>query len=88
MEFPCPRSRLKVWSRELSSAILSRVSLLILHTQAEPGVYLRDSIPPSRFPLRFLLEPSGSIGIVPSSLDYAIALPVAFTTEHPPAQGQ
>ena len=29
---PCPRSRLRVWSRELGSAVPSRVSLLILHT--------------------------------------------------------
>ena len=27
--FPCPRSRLKIWSRETGSAVPSRVSLLI-----------------------------------------------------------
>ena len=27
--FPCPRSRLKIWSREAGSAVPSRVSLLI-----------------------------------------------------------
>ena len=27
--FPCPRSRLRIWSRETSSAVPSRVSLLI-----------------------------------------------------------
>ena len=27
--FPCPRSRLRIWSRETGSAVLSRVSLLI-----------------------------------------------------------
>ena len=47
--FPCPRSRLRIWSRETGSAVPSRVSLLILHTQAESGAYLRDS---SRFPRR------------------------------------
>ena len=41
--FPCPRSRLRVWSRELGSAVPSRVYLLILHIQAESGAYLRDS---------------------------------------------
>ena len=55
--FPCPRSRLRVWSRELGSAVPSRVSPLVLHTQAESGAYLRDSTSPSRFPLRFPLEP-------------------------------
>ena len=36
--FPCPRSRLRIWSRETGSAVLSRVSLIILHTQAESGL--------------------------------------------------
>ena len=40
--FPCPRTRLIIWSRETGSAVQSRVSLLILHTQAESGPYLRD----------------------------------------------
>ena len=44
---PCPHSRLRVWSRELGSSVPSRVSLLILHTQAESGAYIRDSTPPS-----------------------------------------
>ena len=47
--FPCPRSRLKIWSRETGSTVLSRVSLLILHAKAESGAYLRNS---SRFPRR------------------------------------
>ena len=33
--FLCPRMRLRVWSRETGSAAPSRVSLLILHRQAE-----------------------------------------------------
>ena len=37
--FPFPRSRLRVWSRELGSAVPSRVSPLILHTQAESVAY-------------------------------------------------
>ena len=40
---PCPRSRLRIRSRETGSAVPSRVSLLILHTQAEYGAYSRDS---------------------------------------------
>ena len=28
-DFPCPRSRLRIWCRETGSAVLSRVSLLI-----------------------------------------------------------
>ena len=45
----CPRTCLRIWSRETGSAVPSRVSLLILHTQAESGAYLRDS---SRVPRR------------------------------------
>ena len=38
--FPvCLRSRLGVWSRETRSAVRSRVSLLILQTQAESSAY-------------------------------------------------
>ena len=36
---PCPRSRLRIWSRETGSAVPSRLSLLILHTQAESGTH-------------------------------------------------
>ena len=49
MIFPCPRSRLRIWSRETGSAVPPRASLLILHTQAESGASLRDSF---RVPLR------------------------------------
>ena len=35
--FPFPRSRLRLLSRETGSAVPSRVSLLILNTQAESG---------------------------------------------------
>ena len=45
----CPRSRLRIWSRETGSAVTSRVSPLILHTEADSGVYSRDS--PTSSPL-------------------------------------
>ena len=35
---PCPRSRLRIFSREMGSAVPSRVNLLILHTQIESGM--------------------------------------------------
>ena len=47
--FPCHRTRLRIWSRETGSAVPSLISLLILHTQAESGVYSRHS---SQFPRR------------------------------------
>ena len=68
--FPCPRSRLRIWSRETGLAVPSRVSLLILHTQAESGAYLRDS---SRFPRRRPFIPVTSIGSVRILSDHATA---------------
>ena len=46
-KFPCPRLCLKNWFRETGLAVPSRVSLLILYTNAESGAYSRDS---SRYP--------------------------------------
>ena len=46
---PVRSTCLRIWSRETSSVVPSRVSSLILHTQAESGAYSRDS---SRFPRR------------------------------------
>ena len=37
INFPCPRIRLRIWSRETGSAVSSRASLLILQIQAESG---------------------------------------------------
>ena len=62
----------EIWSRKTVSAVPSRVSLLILHTQAESGAYLRDS---SRFPRRrpfIYIIPPHVIGPVPSLSGHAI----------------
>ena len=79
---------LRVWSRGLGLSIPSRVSPLILHTHAESGAYLWDYTAPPRFLLRFPLEPQCAIGLVPSLSGHAIALPMPFSTESPPEQGQ
>ena len=50
--FSCPRLQLRIWSREIGSAVPFHVSLLILHTQVESGAYSRDS---SSFPRRYLV---------------------------------
>ena len=46
--FPCLRSRLRIRSRKTASAVLSRVSLIILHTQAEchPCCTTRNRVSP------------------------------------------
>ena len=71
--FTCPRSRLRIWSRKTASAVLSRVSLIILHchTQAEShACYTRNRVNPE------------FIG----SRNYCV--PIALTAESPPAQSQ
>ena len=73
MNIPCPRTCLRIWPRETGSAVPSRVSLLILPTQAESGAYLRDS---SRVPRRrpfIYIKPPYAIGSVPSLSGHAIA---------------
>ena len=47
--FPCPRSRLTFWFRERGSAVPSRASPLILHTQTESGASFRDPLLPPTF---------------------------------------
>ena len=69
LDFPCPHSRLRHRSHETGSAVLSRVSPLILHAQAEYGAYSRDS---SCFPRRRPSIPSTAIGSVSSSSVHAI----------------
>ena len=68
---PCPRSRLRIWSRETGLVVPSRVSPVILHFQAESGAYSRDS---SRFPRRRpFMKPSTAIGSFPTLSGHAIA---------------
>ena len=81
--FPWPCWRLRVWSRKLGSVVPAGVNPLMFHTQPGFGAYVRDYIPPSRFSLRFPLEPPCAIRLVPSLSGHVHALPVAFTTENP-----
>ena len=71
--FPCPRSRLRIWSRDTGSAVPSRVSLLILRTQAESGACLRDSSRVPRWRPFIYFKPPYAIGPVPSLSGHAIA---------------
>ena len=59
--FPCPRSRQIIWSHETGSAVLSRVSLLILNTHADSGAFALRFLPISRATSIYLscLTPSG-----------------------------
>ena len=71
--FPCLRSRLIIWSRETGSTVPSRISLLILHTQAESGALLTGFLPISAAASIYLSKPPYAIGSVPSLSGHAIA---------------
>ena len=75
--FPCPRSRLKIYSCGTDSVVPSRVSPLILNIEAESRACSRNS---SRHGVNLFIPPT-VIGSVPSLPGHAIA-------HRPPAQGQ
>ena len=74
--FSCTRSRLEIWSRETSSAVLSRVSLLIfILVRLNLVLILTGFLPSSAAAasIYYLFKPSYAIGSVPSLLCDAIA---------------
>ena len=76
----------RIWFRETGLAVPPRVSLLILHTQAESGAYLRDS---SRCPQqRPYIFTTTHHWVSPEFIGSRNCVPIAFTTESPLAQGQ
>ena len=84
---PCPRPRLKIWSRETGSAVSSRVNPLVLQTQTEFGAYSRDS---SRFPRRHpFICIFNHHRVSPEFVGSRNCVPMmAFTAETPPPQDQ
>ena len=83
---PRPRSRLIIWFRETGLAVLSRVSLVILHAQAASGAYLRGS---SRCPRRrpFIFTTTRR-RVSPELIGSSNCVPMMFTAESLLAQGQ
>ena len=83
MFFPCPRSRLRMWSREIGSAVPPRVSPLIsIH-----GLNL--VLPSTRdFPCFPRRRPHIHHRASPKFIRSRYCIPMAFTAENPPAHGQ
>ena len=83
----CPRLRLRIWSREIGSAVVpSRVILLILYTQAESGAYPGNF---SRFSRRRLfIYIVNRHRVSPEFIRPRNCIPMVFPAERPPAQGQ
>ena len=81
---PYPRSRLKIWSRETGSAVPSRVSLLISILRL--NLVLTYEIPP-----KFrggIFKTAIRHRVSPEFIGSRNCVPMAFSAESPPAQGQ
>ena len=83
--FP-PYSRLKIWFRETGSGVPSCASLLILHTHGESGAYSRDSSRFSRW--RPFIYTAIRRRASSEFIGSRNCVPMAFTAECPPVQGQ
>ena len=89
LSFPCPRSRLKIWSREMGSAVPFRVSLFIIHTQAESGACSRDASRfPRRCPFTVFIKTAIRHRVSPEFIGSRNFVPMTLTAESPPVQGQ
>ena len=100
--FPYPPSRLRVWSLEIGSAVPSRVSPLILHTQTESSIINHQSSIINHQSsiwclLTGFLSNSAAAAIFytanrhrvsPEFIRSGICVPMAFKAESPPAQDQ
>ena len=85
--FPCPRACLRIWSRETGSAVPSRVSLLISILRL--NLVLAHGIPPEfRGGGHYLYKIAIRHRVGPEFIGSRKCVPMAFTAESPPAQGQ
>ena len=88
--FPCPRcSRLSIWSRETGSAVPFRISLLISILRL--NLVLTYGVPPEfRGSVHLLILNRHVHRVSPEIIGSRAnnCVPIAFTAESPPAQGQ
>ena len=79
--FFCPRSLLRVWSRETGPAVPARVGSLIRHTRDKSGAYSRDF---SRFLRRRPLSYTARRRwVCAESIKFRYGVRMAFTAERP-----
>ena len=78
-DYSCPLTRMRLLSRELGSAVPSRASLLILHTQTYVAFTYGHPLP---LPATVSIRPSCAIGLVSNLSGHTIALSMTFTTEN------
>ena len=81
-------SRLRIWCRETGSAVPSRVSLLI-SIRSRLNLVLTYGIPPEfRDGVHLFILTAIRHRVSPEFIGSRNCVPMAFTTESPPAQGQ
>ena len=81
---PCPRARLRVWSRETISAVLSRVSLRISILRL--NLVLTYGIPLEfRGGVHLFIYTAIRHRVSPKYIRSRNCVPMAFTAESPPA---
>ena len=83
--FPCPRACLRIWSRETGSAVPSRVSLLIYILRL--NLVLTYGFLPSSAAAS-IYETAIRHRVSPEFIGSRNCVPMAYTAESPPAQGQ
>ena len=80
--FPCPRSCLRIWSRETVSAVPSRVSLLISILRL--NLVLTYGIPPEfRGGVHIFIQTAIRHRVSPELIGSRNCVPIAFTAESP-----
>ena len=85
--FPCPRSRLRIWSHETGSAVPFCVSLVIFILRL--NLVFTYGIPPEfRGGVHTLFQTAIRHRVNPEFIGSRNCVPMAFTAESPPAQGQ
>ena len=87
---PCPRSRLRIWSRKAGSAMPSRVSPPILNTQAESSIINHQSDAYSRvLPISVTasIDTINRYHVYPQFIRSRVWVPMAFISGNLPAQG-
>ena len=85
--FPCPRSCLRIWSRETGSAVPSRVSLLISILRLNL-VLLTGFFPSSAAASIYSFITAIRHRVSPEFIGSRNCVPMAFPAESPPARGQ
>ena len=83
----CPCSRLRISSRETRSAVPSRVSLLISIFRLNL-VLTYEISPEFRDGVHLFIETAIRHRVSPEFIGSRNCVPMAFTAESPPAQGQ